>query len=112
MPIIIDDILAAQRKCTYILCRGVFGYQTDVQCLGFDHICALAMLEDGNSFTRIAAARQKINTDPYYAGFQKGWDGVSTDSPDEKQGHSDGMIAASKFKWSKNKTNHSDVYER
>ena len=40
------DIVTAQKRTNYCLCNGVFGYQSDPQSIGYDHLCALAMLEE------------------------------------------------------------------
>lgn len=112
MKITIEDIYKAKQKSNYELCKGVHGFQTDCQCLGYDHICALAMLETGDSYKRIFEAKKKIEENPYYRGFQKGWD--QEDKPkneDEWEGYNDGLTASKTINW-RNRRFTSDVYHR
>ena len=95
-------IRVASQSSTSSLCRGAFGVQSDAQCLGYDHLCALAMLEEGDSYERVYKVRQKIASEPYYSGFTKGWDGRTNEDeikPDEVQGYKDGVEAARSFPW-------------
>lgn len=62
------------------LCRGAYGVQTDLQCLGYDHLCGLAVLfyargERDASYLAVERARQEVIASPYSRGFAEGWDG-------------------------------------
>jgi hypothetical protein len=86
------------------LCRGAFGMQSDVQCLGYDSLCALAVLlyvpgEKDASYRAVMRATDEVRGSPYSRAFQRGWDGRPNDAEGEESalGYEDGKAVAKEF---------------
>lgn len=86
-------------------CRGVFGFQSDEQSIGYDFLCPLAtlMLPETNrcSYRAIQFAQKEIEASDYSRGFQEGWDGeeVSEQNEEYKVGHAHGKHYSEQCKW-------------
>lgn len=75
---------AVQVTRTERLCFGCFGYQTDIQCMGYDHLCGLAVciyelfleqgFKSGGSEYAVYYAQREVRESPYSKGFQLAWD--------------------------------------
>jgi hypothetical protein len=99
------------------LCRGAYGTQDDMQCLGYDHLCALAAVlypPDGDSYEAVRLACEECDNSRYSKGFQHGWDDKVKSKEDAdaeyELGYSDGVKCASSFPWESNRPN--DGYYR
>jgi hypothetical protein len=100
------------------LCRNAWGLQHDVQCLGFDTLCALAALfydpkNKIDSYKAIQLAQEEINISPYSRGFQHAWDGVSINEKDDGEyllGFDDAKSIVNSSSWQR--TRPSDCWMR
>jgi hypothetical protein len=97
------DMIASTKQD---LCRGAFGTQSDIQCMGYDRLCALAALFKtkgirDSSYHAVVAAQNEIRESEYSRGFQTGWDGRKSELETEeyKTGYEDGTKISRQWGW-------------
>src|SRR5690348_12771508 len=99
------------------LCRGAWGMQSDMQCTGYDSLCALAALFYNkaagiDSYKAIELAQKEVQESPYSRGFHHAWDGdkASETDADYLLGYEDAKKIVKKYKWRTSKSD--DCYAR
>ena len=96
--ITVEMVVATNRQ----LCRNAWGFQTDIQSIGYDCLCPLAaLLYKRDSYKAVDDAIQEVKNSDYSKGFQDAWDGKEffSRSVEYLLGHQDGKEIVKQFIW-------------